>query len=936
MPGILRGFAPQHRFTPGRLAAAVLRIGMFAAALLPVSACAQNPLITGKSITPVGVQQNVGSLPMQMVLSPDGKYAITSDMGFRESLWSIRTSDGVGVSHIEFNNYPPYSSSNGLYYGLAIAANPDGSSTIYAAQGANDSIAIVRLGTDGTLTLTGTIATQKNDFPTGLALDGRGYLYVTNNDPDTFATPCSLAIYNTASGQQVSRYTFSNSYYGTPNFPLAITVRADGIRTYVASQRDGAVYVLDTTNPNAPSLVKSLSTGAHPAALLLNRAQTRLFVANAHSDTVSVVDTAANVIRQTIQLRPQFASGLVGVTPTGLALDSNEQNLFVALSDMNAVAMVDLSARGRKGYIPAGWYPSAVVVTPQNRLLVANAKGTTLRNPNPTYTVYTSSYDPNAYIQNIIEGNVSTLDVPAESQLKQYTKQVLANNAITAHLHNPQNPLEGIGLKAGKIKHIVYIVKENRTYDQVLGDLSQGNGDPSLVLFGPDVTPNQHALAQRFVLLDNFYDCGEVSGDGWPWSTQSMAVEYVIKNLPYNYSGRGRNYDFEGQNNGYLAGGFPATDPYGNTLSDAFPAGMPAIPDVAEAPEGHLWDRVQAAGLSYRNYGFFYSFGVNFGSVRVLPDNYPASAGIQPAGHDLGGISDYDFRRYDNDYPDSDAPNLYYQQTGNPNCLYARTAYGHYNMPSRFSEWNREFQKMLANDPSGNTVPALMTVRFHHDHTQGLTPGKHSPRSEVADNDYSVGQLVDTISKSAIWNNTAIFVIEDDAQDGPDHVDAHRSTCYVISPYIKQSSIDHTFYNTDSVLKTIELLLGLSPMSQYDAIAGPILDWDTAPGNSASYTAALPSVSIISEINPSLNALNRSDPRRRLAALSSRMDFEHPDSAPARLLNEILWKSVKGAQAKMPAPKRSLIASREPEDRSSREEQHPKSGAKTGGVHGDD
>ena len=455
--------------------------------------------------------------------------------------------------------------------------------------------------------------------------------------------------------------------------------------------------------------------------------------------------------------------------------------------------------------------------------------------------------------------------------------------------------------------------------------MPQGNGEPDLAIFGQNVTPNLHALAGRFVLLDNFYDCGEASGDGWPWSTQGIATEYVIKNLPYNYSGRGRNYDFEGQINGYPAGGFAAKDPNGKTNSVLFPQGAPAIPDVSQAPAGHIWDLAANARLTYRNYGFFTSFGVG----PYLPDNYPTATGLLPPGRYTSGaldpvangISDFDFRRFDTAYPDSDAPSLYGFQG------YPTTSYGAFSAKSRFTEWNREFQAQAA----AGTVPTFSMVRFMNDHTAGLSSGVASPQAHVADNDYAVGQLVDAVSKSSIWNSTAIFVIEDDAQDGPDHVDAHRSTCYVISPYIKQASVDHTFYNTDSVLKTMELLLGLPAMSQYDAVATPILDFDTAPNNSAPYTATLPPQAIITDTNPVLSSLKPGTMAYHLAKLSSTLDFKHPDSAPAALLTEMEWKSVKGMNAKVPASRHSfLVPSHKPSSQAA-----PKAAAHAASQDGD-
>ena len=878
-----------HRYAALMAACAILGCAATAAP-------AQNPLSTGKDIElpPVGTQQNTGSLTMNLAPTPDGKYALSSDMGYREALWSIKTSSGKGVSHIDFDNTT--NATNGLYYGIAISP----ANTFYAAQGQNNTIAIGSIAANGALTLTGSITTEPTDFPSGLSLDGRGYLYVANNDSDLPNVPGSVAVYSTATNAPVGRYTFSSSVDETSNFPMAIATLQNGSRTYVASQRDGVVYVLNTADPETPLQIDAIPTGSHPDALLISPKQNRLYVANADSDTVTVVDTATDRILDTILLRPDEARGLPGVSPNGLGLSHDGSTLYVTLGDMNAVAVVRTGAVDTlQGYIPAGWYPTGVVAA-GDKLLVANAKGVKTRYPNKGYVQFSFAGE---YDLNLIEGTVATIDVPSTPELARYTERVLRNN----HIDQLSEAAPEVVMRLhGKIKHVIYIIKENRTYDQILGDVPGGNGDPSLALFGLQVTPNLHALATRFVLLDNFFDCSEASGDGWPWSTGSYANEYVIKNLPYNYSGRGRNYDFEGQNNGYLAGGFPATDPDGNQNSQAYPAGAPPIVDVAEAFNGHLWDDVENAGLSYRNYGFFYSFGVTEGPVTVFPDNYPTAAGILPPGHDLAGKSDWDFRRFDETFADSDAPQLLYNRTGNPNALYPTPTYGKHNADSRFQEWNTEFQEMLTKDPTGGSVPALMTVRFHHDHTEGLEPGHHSPRSDVADNDYAVGQLVQAVSQSPIWDSTAIFVIEDDAQDGPDHVDCHRSTCYVISPYIKESSVDHTFYNTDSVLRTMEILMGVKPLSNYDATATPILDWTSTPANGSAYAVQAEDDAIISEINPTLSALRPGSPAYKLAKQAMSMDFVHPDSAPADVLNDEIWKSVKGMDSTAPSSRHNL------------------------------
>ena len=934
----------------------IVLLGAAAVALLGVPVLAQNPnpLVTGKRITlpPLGTQANVGSLPMNMILTPDGKYAISTDMGFRQGLVCVSTITGapaqpitapapinpdgspaglpISKSIIQFGTeittgpdagaYGPL----GLYYGLAVQSNGDGTSTLYASEGASNAVAVVTVGADGSLALKQTITLNAGDFAAGVALDGRGNLFVAVNETypagaaANTTTPGSLLVLDAVSGAIKSRYSFilpvslladGKTPFSPTNFPLAVAATAAG-KVYVTSQRDGNVSVVDCTDPANPKAGAIIPTGAHPISLLLNKAQTNLYVANAHSETVSVINTSTDAVTSTILLQPTGAHGLPGATPTGLALTPDESQLYVSLGDLNAVAVVGLAAGQTIGYIPTGWYPTAVVASPlKKQILVANAKGTQTRYPNPGYQQFTffGQYDLNR-----IEGSVQTIPVPNSAHLPVETQQVFTNNRLASigtaspTTVTSTNPLAGINLQAGKIKHVFYIVKENRTYDQILGDEPSGNGEPSLVLFGRDVTPNLHALAERFVLLDNFYDCGEASGDGWPWSTQGQANEYVIKNLPYNYSGRGRNYDFEGANNNYPTGGFPTTDPYGQPLVPNSPfhdptnnGKAPAVPDVSEAPGGHIWDdalkniNLTGTGLTnkYRNYGFFALFGNNV----TTPDNYPTDVGLQPAGHDGGGITDIDFRRYDAAYADSEGP----LKTGVATALYPTQTYGHYAQPSRFTEWNREFQQMLTNDSTGNTVPAFETVRFMHDHTQGMSAGRHTPRAEVADNDYGVGQFVEAVSKSAIWNSSAIFVIEDDAQDGPDHVDGHRSTCYVISPFIKKNSVDHTFYNTDSVLKTMELLLNIPPMNQSDAVASPILDFSTdATANASVYASTMPAAGILGEITPAAKIGSALFP---LEQLSAKMDFVHPDSAPAALLNEIIWKSVKGVHSKMPA-----------------------------------
>lgn len=846
-------------------------------------------------------RQNVGSLPMNLVATRDGRYAIASDMGFRQALWTIRTRDGRGVSHLDFNKGSGSEKTNGLYYGLAVST--DGA--VYAAQGGHAAIAVLQIDENGQLRRDGEIATKKRDFPAGLAIDDRGFLYVTSNDPApgaavdaTIDTPGAVIVYNTRTREEVGRYEFETGSVVTTNYPLAIAVTHDGTRLFVASQRDGLVHVFDASDPKSLKHMAEIATGSHPSSLLLNRDQSMLYVANASSDTITFVDVASMSAKKTVLLRPAIASTLAGASPVGLALSQDEEMLYAALGDMNAVAVIETEDAELLGYVSAGWYPSAVVAT-EDKLLVANAKGSQVLNPNPRAgaTQPTKQQSP----LNLLEGDVITMDVPRKKSLPESTEEVLELARLTPRYLKRENPLAHLG-----IRHVIYVVKENRTYDHVLGDLLQGNGDPSRCIFGRAVTPNQHALAERFVLLDNFYDCGEVSGDGWVWSTQAQANEYVIKNVPYQYSNRGRMFDYEGVNNGYPTGGFPAKGPDGEPMSEHpnLVNGAPEIPDVAEAPGGHLWDMATRQGIGFRNYGFFVGGGESRKGMKILPDNYPSSKGLQPGGHDLEGLTDVDFRRFDLNYADSDAPAVFAEQTGDESFLRPLKTFGKHGAKSRFAEWKIEFDQMLAKAPDGSAVPQLMFIRLGDDHTVGLNGGKHTPRSMVADNDYAVGQLVEAVSQSPIWKETAIFIIEDDAQNGPDHVDAHRSTCYVISPWVTRGSVDHSFHNTVSCIRTMELLIGLNPMNQYDASADPMMFWDTAARNVEPFKAILPDPSILKEKNPEANPTIKASPEQSamldLIRESERMNFAVADHAPADRLNQLIWKSVHGANAEQP------------------------------------
>ena len=919
---------------------------------------ASNILVNGRQITSAGtISDPVGNMPLNIVLSPDGEYAITTSSVINALLSTLRVSDGAVISSLAFPSFDPGIPNGGLFYGLVFDPTPnkDNTYTLYAAQGAYGTVAVLTLGSDGTLTQAGTIPAspisypdKPVDQPAGIAF-ANGNIFMANYFSVKLGAPyqpaSTLSIYNASDGIPLGSYPFMDeANTNTPSFPFAVTAKSDGSRAYVASQRDGCVYVLDTTDPGNIRLVSKIPNLTQPSALLLNEAQTLLYIANAGSDTVSVVDVANDQLQviATVLLRPSNVINLPGVSPSGLALSPDEQTLYVSLGDFNAVGVIDTGTNQLSGYIPVGWYPTALAATPDgNALLVVNGWGTKAMNPNPQFdylnpdVVEINPTKPPSfaappgpgYVLNSIPGNVSRIDLTeAIPNLDESTAQVIQNNQNTPAMgSSADSTLADIGIKSGKIKHVIYIIKENRGYDQVLGDLHPGNGDPSLTIYGREITPNQHALAERFILLDNFYNNAPVSGEGWVWCTQSLANAFTIKSIPYIYQlalpTYQINYAFEGQVNGYITGGYPAKDQDENWLSTSQQPAS-SIPDVAEAPGGYIWDGVKEAGLTYRNYGFFLSTGAPSTPPFEIPDNYPNKVNLSPPGHiptppgQVAGLSDYDYRRFDFNYADSDAWEKYGFNatdlgltTGNPHGYYASENSPIQAQPSRFSEWNREFQEMLKQDPTGDSVPAFMMVRFMRDHTMGLNPNFNSPSAMMADNDYAVGELVQAVSNSPIWTSTVIFVIEDDAQFSNDHVDTHRSFCQVISPWIKTGTVDSHFYDTNSVLKSIELLLGLSPMSQYDHFSNPIMSgWDAAPNNSDAYTAILPPPDIIGEVNPPIASYDSKDPRLRLALLSSKMNWKVADAAPYQLLNEILWKDAKGSNSKMPEPRVSKIA----------------------------
>jgi hypothetical protein len=573
-----------------------------------------------------------------------------------------------------------------------------------------------------------------------------------------------------------------------------------------------------------------------------------LFVANANRNTVTVFDTMKGVAVETIwaALHPNSPPGS---TPNGLALSPDERTLFIANANVNTVAVVDVSVRGKsrsRGFIPTGWYPTSVRVTPDGRkLLVANGKGIS-PSPNPKGPQPGVKPPPGSmveYIGGLFKGTVSVIDLPKgdelEKTLERWTADVYrcsplrADGAVT--LKRPEgSPIPGDLNGGSPIRYCIFVVKENRTYDQVFGDMKKGRGEPSLCLFPEKVTPNHHRLAEEFVLFDNFYVESEVSADGHEWTMGAYATDYVEKFWPLSYGhNRSKKYSYPSEGN------FPIATPAG----------------------GYLWDAAAAAGVTFRSYGEFVNNGRKPGDPAV------------PRLKALFGKIDPEFRAFDMDYPD------------------VRRA-------ERFISELKRFE-------SEGEMPRLQVVRLGNDHTAGTSPGKKTPVACVADNDLALGRVVEAVSKSKFWPQAAIFVVEDDAQNGPDHVDAHRTVALVASPYARRGVVDSTMYSTSSMLRTMELILGMRPMSQFDAAATPMYHAFTEQSQLKPY------VSVVPEVN-----LEETNQKTAWGAeRSKRMNFAKEDAADDLQLNEIIWRSVRGEGVPMPPPVRaSFVFSKAGED----------------------
>jgi DNA-binding beta-propeller fold protein YncE len=736
-------------------------------------------------------------------------------------------------------------------------------------------------------------------YPAGLALvseSGHDRLLVTNNLSD------NIVLLDVASGKVLQRFDLSTNDLVPSSFPYTCVVTRDGRHAWCSLWNASQVAELDLIGGKVVRWIKlkqpedPLAPGSHPTAMLLSRDEKSLYVALSNLDSIAVISTEDGKVLRFFETQ-NGAQKYAGTYPTALAMSSDGKLLFAADSSLNAIAVFDSAqvSSAPQGFIPTDWYPSALAVQGDD-LFIATAKGQGA-GPNKVMgkTAWEIKHHDHPYIPTLLRGSMARLNIPSTlSKLEEFTRIVEHDNL----LHNDPGTIPFAGSK-NPIKHVIYVIKENRTYDQILGDLKVGDGDPSLTLYGADITPNEHKLALQFGVLDNFYDSGEVSGDGHLWSTAAITSDYNEKTWQIAYRGKERTYDFQGT----VAGEYPLEQKQ---------------PDIDDPGTGFLWDNVAHHGLSYRDYGEYVG-AVWCNKVRKAESPQQGTPSAQEApcprtevnkgeklagnvGDPHGGTSPYPWPvplfnqvkptkavlrdHFDPLYPDFNTD--YPDQLRADEFLNEFGAYVH----AREQNESADFQ-----------LPAFVLLYLPDDHTGGTRADRPRPPSSVADNDLALGRVVDAVSHSAYWDDTAIFVLEDDAQNGADHVDAHRSIAFVVSKYSPGTTtepyVDHRVYTTVNLIHTMEMLLGLPPMNQNDAYAPVMGPMFSGPGNQPPFQADYRNLKngLIYETNKG-NAPGGNE--------SSKMDFSRPDAAGAEKLNEVLWRDQKG-DAPMPAPRHLLF-----------------------------
>jgi YVTN family beta-propeller protein len=761
-------------------------------------------LPNGWKLTPVGKLLPLGDLPLNIAIAPSGKLAAVTNNG--ESTQSIQL--------IDIDNEAITDSIIIRKSWLGLTFSDDGK-YLYAS-GGNDNMIVRYAVNNNHLSVYDSIVIGK-PWPVkisvaGIALDDSGNrLYAVTKENN------SLYVIDTKSKKVVSQYKLGGEGY-------TCILSPDHKTLYISCWGCDRVVVFDT---GLEKISGTIAVGDNPNDLCITSNGWFLYVANANDNSVSVIDTRQMKVIETLNAA-LYPDSRTGSTTNSVALSKDEKTLYIANADNNCLSVFDVSTPGSsksRGFIPTGWYPTCVRVV-QNKIVVSSGKGLSSKanpyGPNPVRRGEEVIYQGGGKVEKIKEqyigglflGTLSIIDSPGDKELSVYSKVVYDNTPYDKNKEMVSEGMAGnpIPQKVGDpspIKYIFYIIKENRTYDQVLGDMPEGNGDTSLVLFGENITPNQHALAREFVLLDNFYVDGEVSADGHNWTMGAYATDYLEKNWPTSYGGRGGSYPGEGER------------------------------EIANNKNGFLWDNCERNGVSFRSYAEF--IGNKKPNIAVLKDHYCKS------------YTGWDLQVRDT---------------------------------IRFRQWKRDFDSLLAN----NALPQLSTIRFGNDHTQGLQLGRPSPFAQVADNDLAVGLFVNYLSHSSIWKQSLIVIVEDDAQNGPDHVDAHRSTAYLAGGFVKKSFVDHTAYTTSSLLRTIELILGLPPMTQYDAPAVPLWRCFNKTPDHPPF-----------EVRPCLVDLNQKNlAESKWQKKSETFNFAKEDRINDADFNEVIWKAVKGLDSPCP------------------------------------
>jgi YVTN family beta-propeller protein len=888
----------------------VTRAALLAVAFTLLAAGAANAVVrtpAGWAVNPAGteilVSPGVGGFqgPLGTTLSPDGRLALSASSGATR----FQTADlfdlasGARTSSVSFDGVL------GESIFLGVVFSPDGTHAWASGGGEN----VVH-----TFSVQGDQLTQTGDIPAPWFPAGMAYghtplgdrIYVANNlgGPASQDNPPGhqVTVIDPAANQVTGQIDL-----GVHREPLAIAFDRSGRKAYVTNWIGRSVSVIDTATQQKKydillSPLYDPMQADHPNAIAANPARDEVYVANANSDTVSVIDTKRDKLAATLHVGLSKGKP-VGATPDGLAVSPDGTTLYVALGGENAVQVLSTSTRRSRGFIPTAWYPTDVDITSDGRnLVVTNLNGTT-SGPNPCgprspLPQCADTVDPNIHqdtesVKSMVKGSLDVIPVPTQAQLAGYTANVKSYNDARAR------PAPEPGYLKRHIKHVIYIIKENRTYDQVLGDLGKGNGDPGLTLFTAASAPNHHALGDRFTLFDNFYSDAQVSADGHNWITHAGVTDYVQKLWPFVYSQGERNsqraYDFEAVNPNRVFASEPLSFDSAVKRSAAAPTG------------GYIWDDAYRHGVSYRIYGEFTQSpnacvgrGNQTNTTHLSPhfgdrvDRRFPGFNLTCSDQEREGEWQREFERFNSEHIRS--LERYKRQKAARQRELQRRAH----LPARK---RRKLKPLAPLKPPTDPLPKLEMVRFPNDHTAGTRAGRPIPEAYMADNDLALGRLVDAVSHSSYWGSTAILVTEDDAQDGPDHVDAHRTLAYVISPYTQSGAIDSNQYDSAALTALLERLLGMPPMGIVDARAPSMWSAFTNHPNFAPYEAIPPQVVPFGggpfAINSGTAPMSRS---------ASRWNLRDADAAPDIALNQSIWKSIRGSDAHMPAPRHDSIA----------------------------